>query len=123
MIKITLEFANHNEATEALARVYAGTASPVTAEVVIPPAPKKVPPPPTERTVEVPPAPPSTTEAPPQAISAKELNDAMVAKAGQMGDNGAACLAILTELGVDGIAKLTDAQRVTAFAKIGELNG
>ena len=47
----------------------------------------------------------------------------MVAKAGQMGDNGASCMAVLTELGVDGIAKLNDAQRVVAFNKIGELHG
>jgi hypothetical protein len=45
----------------------------------------------------------------------------MVEKATSMGDQGAACMKILTDLGVDGIAKLDDTQRVTAFNSIGAL--
>jgi len=130
MVQVTLNFETEQAAAEALMKL---SASEVVAETHATPAPAPpaaapaaAPAPPAAAPAAAP-APPAATPAPPAAapaaastepVSKEQVQQEMQNVATAMGDQGAACFAIMKEYDCTGIAQLTAEQRIEVFAKV-----
>ncbi len=110
MITVTLQF-NSIEQAEAALRLFREPA-PVTAPTTTaPPAPTNTPTPP--------PAPPTTAPTPPvDSLTPDELAEIMQTASDKLKDKGAACMKIIKDLGVKGVADMTALQRITAKTRV-----
>ena len=101
MVQVTLNFETEQAAAEALMKL---SASEVVAETHATPAP----------------APPAAAPAAAstEPVSKEQVQQEMQNVATAMGDQGAACFAIMKEYDCTGIAQLTAEQRIEVFAKV-----
>jgi len=139
MIQLTLQFDTIQEAQDALNKLAGNTATVVLdtaatsttaakeekkqkpAEAPAPPAPPE---PPTAPEAPAPPAPPAPAAAQPplpptdQVVTVQMVNDAAVAKATAMGDQGAAVMGVIRSYGAAGLSQIAPAKLGQVLAEI-----